>query len=229
MVARKAIVLLATLVILLALALLYEYYRSNINTGEASTSPPSSTIGTPSETGSTHPEVSGVGFFSDFFLSMTKFYARHRGAEYVYVEDSFCRVFLLGQVVNSTHMLNGTPYHYGVLAYKPMGEDYVFLKEVNLDGVRVTHIPPQKNITITGGAGPTVWFNVSVDGEWKVYWNSEYAGIVYYKEELVCTHDAVRVDGVTVHIVRLLYAKQGVEGGIGWASAWLAMLPVGHG
>ncbi len=208
---------------MLSLAILYNpstYPHGNLR---SSTSVPEISVGTSSE--------AGTVFFRSFYSSMTGFYTRYQGAEYVYVEDSFCRAFLLGRVVNSTHMLiNGTPYRYGILAYKPMGEDYVFSREVDLGGgVRVTHIPPQKNLTVTGGFGRTVWFNVSADGEWRVYWNTEYAGIVYYKEELVCTHIPVRVDGVTVHIVRLLFAKQGVEGGIGWASTWLAMLPVGHG
>ncbi len=229
MVVWRTVVLLIVLVIIVTLVLLYEYYGNNISIWGTDIQSTSSAICTSSEICFTPSEMSGVDFFRSFFSNMTMFYAKYRGTGYVSVTSGFCQALLLGHVVNSTYMLiNDTLYRYGVLAYKPMGRGYVVFKELDLgSGVRVTHIPPQRNITVTGGFGHAIWFNISVNGEERVYWNTENPGVVYEKEKLICTHDTVRVDSTTIHIVRLFFVKHGVESGVGVASIWLALLPVG--
>ncbi|RLE45779.1 MAG: hypothetical protein DRJ31_10800 [Candidatus Methanomethylicota archaeon] len=108
-----------------------------------------------------------------------------------------------------------------------MGRDYVVSRQLDLgEGLRLVHIPAQKNITVTGGFGPTLWFKVSVDGEEKIYWNTMYPGVVYEDEKLVCSHSIMSINNVTVHIIRLFFVKHGIRGGIGVASVWLAMTPV---
>ena len=223
----KTVVVLTILAILVVLVLLYEYYSTSAL--EMATQPPS-TIEPSDETSTVSLENNGVRFFKAFFSNMTSFYVRHQSTRYVSVADSFCQAFLLGQVINSTHILiNGTLYRYGILAYKPMGEDYVISERLNLgEGLRLIHIPAQENITVTGGFGPTLWFRVGIDGVEKVYWSTMYPGIVYEDEKLICSHDAVNISNITVDIIQLFFVKHSIRDGLEVASIWLAMAPRVH-
>ncbi len=218
----------AVLATLLALALFYVYYNGNIDTQEVNTQSSSSDTSPPKESWSQPPQVSSMDYFSNFFSNLTKFYVRYQGTEYVRITDNFCQAFMLGQIINSTHMLiNNTLYRYGVLAYKPMGKDYVVLDKVDLGReIYITHTQPQENITVTGGFGQPIWFKLNVNGESRVYWNTEYPGIVYEEKKLICTHSTIKVNSKTVHIIRLFLVKHGVEGGVGVAGIWLALLAI---
>ncbi|RLF17780.1 MAG: hypothetical protein DRZ82_09455 [Thermoprotei archaeon] len=225
----KTIVVLTVLAILVVPVLLYEYYSTSTSVLETATQPPP-TIGPSSETSTASLENNGVRFFKAFFSNLMSFYVRHQGTRHVSIADSFCQAFLLGQVVNSTHILiNGTLYRYGILAYKPMGEDYVISERLDLgEGLQLIHIPAQENITVTGGFGPTLWFRVGIDGVEKVYWSTMYPGIVYEDEKLICSHDTVNISNITVDIIRLFFVKHSVRDGIEVASIWLAVTPRIH-
>lgn len=227
MVAQRTIVLLVVLATVLASLVLLYLYHSSVGSQSTSAHPGSSAISASSKPSPT--SFNGVGFFSKFFLNLTRFYASRQGTEYVSIADSFCRALLLGRIVNSTHILvNGTLYSYGVLAYKPMGGDYDITDRLIIGNrVHIAHIQPKKNITVIGGFGKPIWFELSVNGESRVYWNTEYPGIVYENEKLICTHSTIRVGGETIHIVRLFLVKHGVGGGVGVASTWLALLATG--
>ncbi|RLC35823.1 hypothetical protein DRH29_05710 [candidate division Kazan bacterium] len=213
------------LIMLSSLAMLYLYYGS-IGPQEIATQSTSPVAGAPSETYSTSPKVHVVDFFSKFYSNITKFYTDHQDMGHVSVTDSFCQALLLGKLVNSTHILiNGTLYRYGILAYKPMNGSYVIFDKLDLDDkIHIVHIQPRENITVTGGFGRTIWFELSVNSENKVYWSTEYPGIVYEKEKLICTHNTIKVNDETIHIVRLFFIKHGVEGGVRVTSTWLALV-----
>jgi hypothetical protein len=166
--------------------------------------------------------------------------------------DSFCAALILGEdVVNSTYIvipkghynveeislgkgyyvvpvgevsLHGGLYQYGVLAYRPPYGDYWFPKELRLDDVVITHIPPLKNITLTGGFGPTNWFRIIGGGVTKAVWFTSSVGLVY-KDKVVCPSEVVKLGREYVIIVRITIARNDPDLGLVEPSLWLALLP----
>ena len=198
---------------------------------------PSSTISTLSTHGQGNASVNTLALVRAFLTNASRFYLKHREWSLV---DGFCAALILrGSVVNSTHILipggrynvtlgegplPGGLYRYGVLAYMPPNGDYWFPKELRLGDVVITHIPPVKNITLTGGFGSTNWFRVSEGGATKVLWFASYPGVVY-RDKVVCSSEVAELGREHVIVVRAFIARNVPGVGLVERSLWLALLP----
>ena len=180
-----------------------------------------------------------------FLANASRFYLRYRENSLV---DGFCRALILnGSIVNDTYilvpkdqykipvigenasnltyaMVSGGLYQYGVLAYMPFNGDYWFTEQLRLGDIVITHIPPQRNITVTGGAGPLQWFRISRGNTTKVVWFTSYAGVVY-RNKVICSSMIVKLGEKQVIIVKTFIVVTENIPGIDEQSLWLILLP----
>ena len=162
-----------------------------------------------------------------FLTNASKFYLKYNRNISVELVGGFCRALLLnGSVINDTFIrVSGRLYQYGVLAYLPPNSGYYwFPKQVRLKDVLIIHIPPLKNITVTGGFGPTNWFRISRGNVVKTVYFTSYAGVVY-ESCAICGSEPIPLGNesiviVKAFIVRVKYGSSPIE-----SSLWLALLP----
>jgi len=160
-----------------------------------------------------------------FLAGASEFYLEHEEASR-YSVGNFCRALLLNStVVNATTILIAhRPYRYGVLAFMLNYAGYWFAKQLKLKDITVTHIPPPRNLTLTGGFGRVQWFRISRDGIVKTEWFTERAGIVY-KDRVICSTTKVSLGNEELLIVHMFVVR--TENGVEESSLWLALLPTG--
>ena len=226
----------SVLALLVMVAVLGSLHVLRLPLGEVPSSTVS-TVSTPSTHGGGNVPVNTSALVRAFLANASRFYLKHKEWSLV---DGFCAALILrGSVVNSTHILipegkynvtlgegplPGGLYRYGVLAYMPPDGDYWFPKELRLGDVVITHIPPVKNITLTGDFGPTNWFRVSGGGVTKVLWFASYPGVVY-RDKVVCSSEVVGLGREHVIIVQAFIARNVPGVGLVERSLWLALLP----